>query len=304
MRLCDCCGITVISLFDGISCARAALDRVGVKVGRYFASEIDKYAIQVAHKNSPDTIHVGDVQELHCEESFLMVGEGSVWHSGEIDLVIGGSPCQDLSIAKTNRAGLQGERSGLFYEFVRVVRELKPKYFILENVNSMPKEAKIEISRNLFGIEPVMINASLVSAQNRKRLFWVGRRVGDEYERVMVSQPDDRGIVLNDILQAPGEVDSRMTVGGKAYVLTATYGRAVAWNSIAKKQRTMVRVGNIDGNNSQGYRKLTPIECERLQGLPDNYTDGISNTQRYKVLGNAFNVDVVAHILGYLKFSN
>jgi site-specific DNA-cytosine methylase len=120
MRLCDCCGITVISLFDGISCARAALDRVGVKVGRYFASEIDKYAIQVAHKNYPDTIHVGDVQELHCEESFLMVGEGSVWHSGEIDLVIGGSPCQDLSIAKTNRAGLQGERSGLFYEFVRV----------------------------------------------------------------------------------------------------------------------------------------------------------------------------------------
>jgi len=366
---CDCGGITVLSLFDGISCARVALDRAGVKVGRYFASEINKYAIQVAHKNYPDTIHVGDVQKLRCEESFLMAGECGVQHSGEVDLVIGGSPCQDLSIAKTNRRGLQGERSGLFYEFVRVVRELKPKYFILENVNSMPKEAKIEISRNLFGIEPVMINASLVSAQNRKRLFWVGRRVGDEYEWVMVGQPDDRGIVLNDILQAPGEVDSRMTVGGKAYVLTATYGGAIAWNSIAKKQRTMVRVGNIDGNNSHGYRiystegksvtlsengggkgsktgvyavalrnrgsgknpefggekanalttvqtdsmvafddtvyrKLTPIECERLQGLPDNYTDGISNTQRYKVLGNAFNVDVVAHILGYLNFNN
>src|SRR3990167_966198 len=154
----------ILSLFDGISCARVSLGRAGIPVEDYYASEVDKYAIQIAQKNYPDTIQLGDVREI---------GD---YLKDSIDLLIGGSPCQDLSIAKKDRKGLDGERSGLFWEYVRILKEVKPKYFILENVNSMPKEAKQIITETL-GVEPIMINASLVSAQNRKRLFWVGERV-------------------------------------------------------------------------------------------------------------------------------
>lgn len=159
--------MNVLSLFDGISCARMALEKAGVKVGAYYASEVDKYAIEISHKNWPSISQIGDVKKF-CPEDLE-----EFWYS-DIDLLIGGSPCQDLSIAG-KRAGLNGKRSGLFYEYVRILKEIKPKYFILENVNSMPKEAKQIITEELFGIEPVMIDASLVSAQIRKRLFWVGK---------------------------------------------------------------------------------------------------------------------------------
>ena len=347
--------MNILSLFDGISCARVACDRAGIKVKHYFASEVDKYAIQVSDKNYPDIHRLGDVRNV-----------SSNYIKG-FHLVIGGSPCQDLSIAKKERKGLQGERSSLFYEFVRVVKEQLPKYFILENVNSMSKEAKEIISHELFDIEPVMINASLVSAQNRKRLFWVGVRdtsllSGVTYRRVEISQPEDRGILLRDILES-GEVDRV-----KSYAIDANYHKGANWEQYqTKKRRQLVRIGYLnsgaqgdriyspDGksvslsangggrgaktglyavpvalrNRGEGkrpeynntekanalttvqtdsmvqedivIRKLTPIECERLQGLPDNYTEGISNTQRYKCLGNAFNVDVVAHILKHLE---
>ena len=143
--------MNVLSLFDGISCGRVALERASIKVDNYFAAEIDKYAILISKKNYPDIIHIGDVRNIDCSKL------------PKIDLLIGGSPCQDLSIAKANRKGLDGERSGLFYEYVRILKEIKPKYFILENVASMPKESKEQISKELFGIEPIMINASLVS---------------------------------------------------------------------------------------------------------------------------------------------
>ena len=177
--------IKVLSLFDGISIARQAIANCGIKIEKYYASEIDKYAIQIAQKNFPDTIQVGSVVDLKGEDF------------KDIDLIIGGSPCQDLSIAKKNREGLCGARSGLFWEYVRIRDEVKPKYFILENVNSMPKEAKETISQAL-GVEPVMINAALVSAQNRKRLFWVGKLVGDNYEQVDIPQPEDRGCEETD----------------------------------------------------------------------------------------------------------
>ena len=321
--------MNVLSLFDGISCARVALDRAGIEVNAYMASEIDKNAIKVSEKNYPDIIRVGSVVRLEVE--------------GQVDLLIGGSPCQDLSIAKKDRKGLDGDRSGLFWEFVRINKEFTPPWFILENVASMPKADRDIITREM-GVEPVMFNASLVSAQSRKRLFWTN---------IPFDLPEDRGILLKDILQPDGEVDERMVVRGKAYTLTASYSKATpspaqVEHNIEKGQRTMVKertytttpnkkegefvqVGYFGAENeckvggaalrvydpkakaptlaSVGHlvkqeeriRKLTPIECERLQGLPDNYTEGVATTNRYKCLGNAFNVDVVAHILGRVK---
>jgi site-specific DNA-cytosine methylase len=153
----------VLSLFDGMSVAQQALKNIGADVEVYYASEIDEYAKAVTQSNHPNTIQLGSVTDIK-------------WGGEVIDLMIGGSPCQDLSIAKKNREGLKGERSGLFYEYVRIRDEVKPKYFILENVASMPKEAKEQISE-ILGVQPVMINASLVSAQNRKRLFWISSRL-------------------------------------------------------------------------------------------------------------------------------
>lgn len=304
--------IKVLSLFDGISCARVALDRLGFKDVEYYASEIDKYAIQISQKNWPDIKQVGDVKEL-CSEG------GLAKFLPEIDLMIGGSPCQDLSIAKRNRKGLDGERSGLFWNYVLILKYVEPKYFILENVASMPKEAKQIITETL-GVEPIMINASLVSAQNRKRLFWTNIP--------NVTQPEDRGILLKDILLDGIETKE------KSLCVTATYARACPRDYFGKSSRQLIKVGHfnkggqgdrvysIDGKSvtlsalgggrgaktglyetTKGiYRKLHPIEVERLQSLPDNYTEGVSNNQRYKALGNAFNVEVVRHILSFAKF--
>lgn len=300
----------ILSLFDGISCARVALERAGIPVEAYYASEIDKYAIQVSQKNYPSIQRIGDVEDVFFyREDWKDILP--------IDLLIGGSPCQDLSIAKRDRKGLDGERSGLFWEYVRILREVNPKYFILENVASMPKGAREIITREL-GVEPIMINAALVSAQQRKRLFWTNIP--------NVTIPEDKGILLKDIL-----IDGIETKE-KSLCITATYSRACPRDYFEKSSRQLIKVGefnkggqgdrvySIEGKSvtlsalgggrvaktglyetTQGtYRKLHPIECERLQGLPDNYTEGISNTQRYKTLGNAFNVDVLAHILSFI----
>lgn len=263
----------VLSLFDGISCARVALERANIPVELYLASEVDKYAIQVSQKNYPNIEQLGSVVDIYSYQNNFQTEKVNI--ACEIDLLIGGSPCQDLSIAKKNRKGLDGERSGLFWEYVRILKEVKPKWFILENVASMSKESK-NIITQAMGVEPIMINASLVSAQNRKRLFWTNIP--------NVQQPEDRGILLKDILES-GESDSRIySPEGKSVSLSANGGGRGA------------KTGLYEVENSR-VRKLTPVECERLQGLPDDYTEGISNTQRYKCLGNAFNVDVVAHIL-------
>lgn len=306
--------IKVLSLFDGISCARVALERVGIEVDRYFASEIDKYAIQVSRKNYPSITQIGDVKNV------LHTGWFSKYTSG-IDLLIWGSPCQDLSIAKKNRKWLDGERSWLFWEYVRILKAVKPKYFILENVNSMPKKAKQVITETL-GVEPIMINASLVSAQSRKRLF----RTNIPW----VAQPEDKYIFLKDVLEdwvneiyqiprwynkwwvkvwkSPSIGASACEQNNKAIRVWEVgewwQGNRIYsddWKSIALSA-TSWWLGAKTGLYEIGkdVRKLTPIECERLQGLSDNYTSGISNSQRYKCLGNAFNVDVVAHILSFL----
>jgi DNA (cytosine-5)-methyltransferase 3A len=301
----------VLSLFDGISCGKLALERAGIPVATYYACEIDPHAIAVSKKNHPDIVHLGDVRNAELPAN--------------VDLLIGGSPCVDLSIAKKGRKGLEGEHSSLFWEYVRILKQTNPLFFVLENVASMPKKDRDIITETL-GVEPILINASLVSAQCRKRLFWTNIQ--------NIHLPEDRGILLKDILQPDADVDDRMVVDGKAYCLTSSYSKvspseAQVQNSIKKKQRTMVRVGHIGNGPSQGnrvysadgksstlsanggglgaktglylvqdhIRKLTPIECERLQGLPDDYTQGIATTNRYRCLGNAFNVDVVAHIL-------
>ena len=328
----------VLSLFDGISCAYEGITRAGIKVNEYYACEIDKYAIKVSQTNHPDIIRpVNDVRFL----SKLMLPE--------IDIMIGGSPCQDLSIAKKGRKGLGGDRSGLFWEYVRVLKEVKPKWFILENVASMPK-ADRDIITEAMGVEPVMFNASLVSAQSRKRLFWTN---------IKFELPADKGIVLKDILEpdVPSKVcamtmsvpSKRETIrvgnigngdsqanrvystDGKSSTLSANGGGGGAKTglyaigrdigrrlddtgtrkdhdaSIPIQRRIELRTDDKCGTLTSVLkdnmvvcesmiRTLTPIECERLQGLPDDYTAGISNTQRYKCLGNAFNADVIAHI--------
>lgn len=338
--------MNVLSLFDGISCGRVALERAGIKVDTYYASEIDKYAIQISQKNYPEIRQLGDVKRLKIWEENPNAVD-FYYFEKSFDLLIGGSPCQDLSIAKKGRQGLSGERSGLFWEYVRILREVKPKYFILENVNSMPKEAKEIITKEL-GVEPIMINAALVSAQNRKRLFWTNIP--------NVTQPEDRGILLKDILQK--DVDegfyvknerkntlisnrpqdsnknkaNTLLVGGTNPTIRIVQIGKVGLSTLGGgggAKTGLYCVGNVNpsGKGMNGFvyssegkspnittnkgegskilnqnciRKLTPIECERLQGLPDKYTDGISNSQRYKCLGNAFNVDVVCWILSFI----
>lgn len=293
--------MNVLSLFDGISCARVALDRAGIEVCCYLSSEIDKNAIKVSEKNYPDIIRVGSVVDLSVE--------------GEIDLLIGGSPCTDLSIAKKNRQGLEGNQSSLFWEYVRIKKECNPKWFVLENVASMPKKDKDIITREM-GVEPVMFNASLVSAQSRKRLFWTN---------IPFELPADRGILLKDILQ--DEVEEKFYMKKEMNLSTHQKTNEKGFhanlikvghigNSDAQANRVYDTVGKSVTLSAQGgglgaktglyktcdkIRKLTPIECERLQGLPDNYTEGVATTNRYKCLGNAFNVDVISHILAGLR---
>ena len=481
--------MNVLSLFDGMSCGQIALDQLGIPVNNYYASEIDKYAIEISKKNYPNTIYLGDVTKVKGEDL------------EKIDLLLGGSPCQGFSFAG-KQLNFDDPRSALFFEFVRLLKECNPKYFLLENVR-MKKEYQDVITEHL-GVEPIMINSALVSAQNRVRLYWTNiscetniedksillkdilddsvvdsfpaHRV-EKFEETMkenpqpskngivqlnnpsfsqqrvygvdgksptiaagnlgggkepckirlkkpnIPQPEDRGIVLKDILENGMATDEMTTSDKKSFCLTARYQGAVAWNSIEKRQRTMVQVGiandikgfdcikriyspegksptltTMQGGNTQPkvscgafcgryeedgstkqqleirkddktntltsvqkdnvivydneqphkestkekrdnsteqilatqmgnslrfdnvvnehkamtlrasnpngiinkeqyyYRKLTPLECERLQTVPNNYTEGVSNTQRYKMLGNGWTVEVIKHI--------
>lgn len=338
----------ILSLFDGMSVAQQAISEL-YKDYEYYASEIDKYAIAVTQSNFSNTTQLGSVIDIKYDTFDKCLDVNNYLYNGEYDLLIGGSPCQDLSIAKKDRKGLEGERSGLFFEYVRIRDVVKPKYFILENVASMSKESKDKISE-ILGVQPVMINASLVSAQNRKRLFWVGKldKFGT-YQQVEIPQPEDRGIMLKDILEdnvdekyfaSQQSINNNFRVtkniksgNEKSKALTATM-----WKGNGNDGMTTVRVGQI-GNGGQGdrvysqegksvalsalgggrgaktglyeveqqIRKLTPTECLRLQSMPDNYFDKatyknkpISNTQRYKICGNAFNKEVIKHILQHL----
>jgi len=303
--------INVLSVFDGMSCGRIALERQNIPITSYYASEIDKYAITIAKKNYPDTQHIGDVTQVSADDL------------PQIDLLIGGSPCQGFSFAG-KQLNFDDSRSKLFFEFVRLLRELNPKYFLLENVR-MKKEYQDIISECL-GVEPIKINSSLVSAQNRVRLYWTNIP--------NVTVPEDKGIVLADIID-DGFVDR-----DKSHCIDANYFKGGNLKSYFEKHRRQLvfsndglcrepkilqiphgyNKGGLKENKSPSmttsswqhnnhltyddgltYRKLTPIECERLQTVPDNYTEGVSNTQRYRMLGNGWTVDVISHILKNIK---
>ena len=371
-------GFNVLSLFDGMSCGQIALERAGIKVNNYFASEIDKYAIQVAKHNNPNMHHIGDVTQVKSTEL------------PKIDLLIGGSPCQGFSFAG-KQLNFDDPRSKLFFEFVRLKNECKPKYFLLENVK-MKKEYQDVITEHL-GVKPIEINSNLLSAQNRKRIYWTNIPG--------VTIPNDKGILLKDIvhenndevlnIELPNfnvnpsgngmngdvysiEKDKSRTLttnkgeGQKISVCIAEYivpfdktlqildkevqrGKVGCFRKDSQANRVyyihdkaITLTGEAGGGAAkmgqylfgcitpdriekrqngqrfndgkkfytltaqdkhgvliEGYiRKLTPIECERLQTVPDNYSAIVSNSQRYKMLGNGWTVDVIAHVFGGL----
>jgi len=327
--------------FTGIGAGSLAIQSIIPNAECVGFSEIDKYSEAVYKLHFPNHKNFGDISKI------------DIANLPNFDLLIGGSPCQDVSRAKQNRQGLDGSRSGLFFKYLEILNVKKPKYFILENVNSMRKEDKDKISE-CVGIQPVMINSALVSAQQRKRLFWVGKLVDGKYEQVIIPQPNDRGILLKDILEKEveekyflsdkeinymngdsGKYSDRYSFTNddrkeKSNTLVANLYRGVPYNTIKvghfNKGGQGDRVYSPDGKSvtlsangggrgaktglyiveSSDIRKLTPLECERLQTFPDNYTklgifDGvekpISNSQRYKQLGNSFTVEVIKHIL-------
>ena len=370
--------MNVLSLFDGMSCTQIALQRLGITPTKYFASEIDQYAMKVTQANFPDTVQLGDVTKVNADDL------------PEIDLLIGGSPCQGFSFAG-KRLNFDDPRSKLFFEYVRLLKALKPKYFLLENVR-MKQESQDVISEQL-GVQPIVLNSNLVSAQNRHRLYWTNIPVD--------GLPEDRGIKLRDILEHGYTdrekshcVDANYFKGGnlKSYFLKnrrqlvfgfadddkTTSGLILAGEADVKGHGYNRRVYHPDGKapslaaasggnlepkvlwpasivgrriNDDGvrkdydkdvpitqclevhevdkarclstvekdtlvsdlpkgrypdaysndmrlaWRKLTPLECERLQTVPDGYTDHVSNTQRYRMLGNGFTVDSIAWLL-------
>lgn len=313
--------MNILSLFDWISCGRLALERAGIQVDNYFASEIDKYAIQVSKKNYPDTIHIGSVTDVYYNWwSLYNCNQDEPIFNWNIDLLIGGSPCQSFSIAG-KQEWFDG-KSWLFYEYLRILKKVKPKYFLLENVK-MKKEFQDQISKEL-GCNPIEINSSLVSAQSRKRLYWTNIP--------WIEQPKDKNIFLKDILEDTVDEKYFMTIEQfknlwfeslqRLYFEKApTLSTMGGWHRQPKilcnlyNQRIMIEkcwtlwTGQWF-TNKQWYqviewlhriRKVTPLECERLQTLPDNYTEWVSNTQRYKAIGNWWTVDVIAHIFSYLK---
>lgn len=284
----------VLSLFDGISCGRVAFERAGIPVEVYHAYEIDEYAIQASKKNWPDIRHKGDVT----------VADFSQYR--DFDILIGGSPCQSLSIVQSKtRQNLDG-KSKLFFEFVRAKEEMRPRWFLFENVASMNTESKAVISE-LLGCEPVFIDSADFSAQTRPRLYWTNIPLGE--------RPAPSTIVLEDILQPAETVPEKywyscdFTPTGTDSPVCGTLaisGHDILKrvNSPAHKCQTLTTCG---GGNTQKKvlqdgraRKLTPLEYERLQTLPDNYTAGIADTRRYTAIGNGWTVDVIAWMLSHL----
>lgn len=311
--------MNVLSLFDGMSCGQLALNRAGIAYDTYYASEIDKHAIKVTQANYPNTVQLGDITKIRGGDL------------PKIDLLIGGSPCQGFSFAG-KQLNFDDPRSKLFFEYARLLKETQPSYFLLENVR-MKRESQDVISAAL-GVEPIMIDSALVSAQSRKRLYWTNIP--------NVKQPNNQFLTIKNILENTVPVEYYATHNYKRKLKDGRYAINVLVDNYTptkiKYSCKPIRVSNIaneapsgrardmDGlwsihgtmktvasfpmyrfckidNGTDDYtqwRTLTPTECERLQTVPDNYTAHVSNSQRYKMLGNGWTVDVIAHILRHI----
>lgn len=288
----------VLSLCDGISCGLTALKRKNIKVDKYYASEIADYSIKIAKKNHPEIEHIGDMTLI--TEEFLDSLDG-------IDLLLSGTPCKSLSRtnSKEYKEGLNGT-SKLFWDFVKIKNYLKPTYFLFENVESMKDEDRDIISEAL-GVQPIMINSSSFSAQDRKRYYWTNIPV--------VNITSECSLVLKDIMEK--DVDEKYFYKDKTYIFNGEDKRVIATinlNTIEMNKRvynenfksptlTAVTGGYQEKKvyDKGRCRKLTPLEYERLQTLPDNYTAGLSNSKRYCACGDGWTVDAIAHILDYFS---
>ncbi len=334
--------MNVLSLFDGMSCGQIALNKLGIKIDNYYASEIDKYAISVTQFNYPNTIQLGDVTKVNG------------FNLPKIDLLIGGSPCTGFSFAGKG-LNFNDPQSKLFFEYVRILKEVKPTYFLLENV-VMKKEHE-EVITKYLGVEPMLINSSLVSAQNRRRLYWTNIP--------NITQPIDKGITWGDVreygvntqsyyytqkaMQWLGRVslnkNKLLTIhsnSDKMQMLEASHNKKYSNqrffgivdlpqdNSVYESMKSVYSIYETDGDikfyydsetksinmdnrvpftlpnrvssSKEFLRYITPLECERLQNVPDNYSSCVSNTQRYRMLGNGWTVDVIAHIFSFLIY--
>lgn len=277
----------VLSLFDGISCGQIALKKSGINCEEYFASEIDKNAIKIALKNFPNTIQLGDVSSIQAKEL------------PKIDLLIGGSPCQSFSQTISNNTGFDG-KSKLFFEYLRLLKEINPKYFLLENV-VMKKEWE-NIITGYLNVEPKHINSENFSAQSRPRVYWTNIPIKEIPKNISV---------LEDILEK--EVEDKyyykepFVYHGMDKVVCATLmikGHDILKRVNSPKHKCQTLTAVCGGNQqkkvltseSGRVRKLTPKEYERLQTVPDDYTTIVSDSARYKALGNGWTVDVIAHI--------
>lgn len=295
--------MNVLSLFDGISCGQLALTRAGIKYDNYYAAEVDKNAISIAKKNFPKTIHLGDVREINVSEL------------PKIDIIFSGSPCQGFSIAGKQLA-FDDPRSKLFFEFVRIlkeVREINPDVkFLMENVPM--KHDFLEIITDYLKVEPVLINSSEISAQSRKRYYWMNWKVGSIFNQ--------KDLVFEDIVEdniaedyfyknrtlnyIKKETPHRLQKPHQLGHINKSNSQANRVYSIKGKSVTMKAEGGGLGAKMGLYldhgriRRATPIEAERLQTLPDNYSQDLSDNQRYKVIGNGWTVDVICHLLSYL----
>ena len=282
--------INVLSLFDGISCGHIALDKAGMPINKYYASEIDKYAIKVTNKNYPETINLGDVTTVSGE-----------LFTEKIDLLIGGSPCQGFSQAGKMK-NFDDPRSKLFWEYVRILQEVKPKYFLLENV--VMKQEWQDIISEALGVKPIMIDSSLTSAATRKRLYWTNIPG--------VGQPEDLGITFGDIRERDAQEGSIYYTDkgidwirrhekrtGKTLRIIGDSDKMQMLEASMYKKYSSQRFFGIE--DTHGLRYITVTECERCMNVPDGYTDCCSNTQRYKQLGNGWEVNTITHIFRILK---
>lgn len=300
--------MNVLSLFDGMSCGHIALQKLGIKVDRYFASEVDKNAIKVTQHNFPDTIQLGDVTKVSAKDL------------PKIDLLMGGSPCQGFSLSG-KQLNFEHDKSKLFFEFVRLLKETKPKYFLLENVK-MKKEYE-NIITDFLGVEPVFINSKDFSAQSRGRLYWTNIPFNREYETKDVKLGDIMEPFYNTEEISDEEIHRQLS----GLLFTSKYKDTFKWKRDTQNRILVMRpdemkiqrIGRVGAAShkseivtvlSQPFvfdgkeiRKVNPLEAERLQTVPDNYTnlDGLRNGSRYKMLGNGWTVDVIAHIFKGLR---